>query len=137
AMPDVALRGGRVDPPHYAVADATLTQAVTSTYTDFYGTSGTCSAQSAGATGGGTLGSVGARLVFRPSSDAVLDMECVDPYVRFSMSVDLLRVAASTVVRELAEAPLDVAFALPRGTFGARRITIPVAASAAQRAFER
>lgn len=138
AMPDVALRAGRVDPPHYAVADASLTQdVVASTYTDFYGTSGTCSAQNQGATGGGTLASVGSALVFRPSSDAVLDLVCVDPYARWSMSVDLLRVAGSNVVPELGQAPLDVAFTVPAGRFGDRRITIPVGASAAQRSFER
>ena len=137
AMPDVTLRDGRVDPPHYDVAQTSLTQDVTSTFTDFYGTSGTCSAQNSGATGGGTIASAGTMLVFRPSSDAVVDLVCVDPYVRFSMSVDLLRVAASNVVPELGQAPLDVAFALPAARFGDRRITIPVAASAAQRAYER
>jgi hypothetical protein len=137
-MPDVPLRAGRVDPPHYDVAQTSLVQDVAgSTFTDFYGTSGACSAQNAGATGGGTIASVGTTLVFRPSSDAVLDLECVDPFVRFSMSVDLLRVAASNVVPELGEAPLDVAFPLPAARFGDRRITIPVAASAAQRAYER
>jgi hypothetical protein len=136
-MPDVPFRDGRVDPPHYDVAQTSLTQQVTSTYTDFYGTSGTCSPQNAGATGGGAIASSGAGLVFRPSSDVVLDLVCVDPYVRFSMSVDLLRVAASKEVAELGDAPVDVAFRLPSGSFGDRRITIPVAASAAQRAFER
>jgi hypothetical protein len=136
-MPDVPLRDGRVDPPHYDVAETSLTQDVTSTYTDFYGTSGRCSPQNAGATGGGTIASVGTSLVFRPSSDAVLDIECVDQYVRYSISVDLLRVAASNVVPALGRAPVDVAFTLPPGRFGDRRITLPVAASAAQRAFER
>lgn len=137
-MPDVPLRAGRVDPPLYDVAQTSLTQdVVASTYTDFYGTSGTCSAQNQGATGGGTIASLGSTLVFRPSSDAVLDLECVDPYARWSMSVDLLRVAASNVVPELGQAPVDVAFTLPAGRFGDRRITIPVAASAAQRAYER
>src|SRR3712207_8101146 len=46
---------------------------VGSTFTDFYGTSGTCSAQNSGATGGGTIASVGSTVVFRPSSDAALD----------------------------------------------------------------
>jgi hypothetical protein len=137
-MPDVPLRDGRVASPHYAVAQTSLTQDVVgSTYTDFYGTSGTCSPQNAGATGGGTIASAGPALVFRPSSDAVLDLVCVDPYARWSMSVDLLRVAASNVVPDLGQAPLDVAFTLPAERFGDRRIAIPVSASAAQRAFER
>ena len=67
----------------------------------------------------------------------MLDLVCVDPFVRYSISVDLLRVAASKLVPELGEAPLDVAFKLPAGRFGDRRITLPVSASAAQRAFER
>ena len=138
AMADVPLRAGRVDPPHYDVATTSLTQdVVSSTYTDFYGTSGACAHQNAAATGGGTVASVGAALVFRPSSDAVLDLVCVDPFVRFSMSLDLLRVAASNVVPELGQAPVDVAFTLPPGRFGDWRVTIPVAASAAQRAYER
>jgi hypothetical protein len=137
-MPDVPLRKGRVNPAHHDVAQTSLVQDVVgSTYTDFYGTAGTCSAQDAGATGGGTIASVGTTLVFRPSSDAVLDLVCVDPFVRFSMSVDLLRVAASNVVPELGQAPVDVAFRLPPARFGDRRIVIPVAASAAQRAYER
>ena len=124
--------------PLYDVAQTSLIQDVaSSTYTDFYGTAGTCFAQTAGATGGGTIASVGSALVFRPSSDAVLDLECADRFARFSMSVDLLQVAASNVVPELGQAPLDVAFAIPPKRFGARRITLPVAASAAQRAFER
>jgi hypothetical protein len=137
-MPDVPLRDGRVAKPLYDVAQTSLTQdVVSSTYTDFYGTSGACSPQNQGATGGGTIASAGSALVFRPSSDAVLDLVCVDPYARWSMSVDLLRVAASNVVPELGQAPLDVAFAIPAKRFGDRRITIPVAASDAQRAFER
>jgi hypothetical protein len=137
-MPDVPLRDGRVDPAHHDVAQTSLVQdVVASTYTDFYGTAGACSAQNAGATGGGTIASVGTSLLFRPSSDAVLDLVCVDPFVRFSMSVDLLRVAASNVVPELGQAPVDVAFRLPPARFGDRRIVIPVAASAAQRAYER
>ena len=125
-MPDVPLRAGRVDRPLYDVAQTSLVQDVaSSTYTDFYGTSGTCFAQNAGATGGGTIDSVGSALVFRPSSDAVLDLECADRFVRFSMSVDLLRVAASNVVPELGQAPLDVAFAIPPKRFGERRITLP------------
>ena len=120
------------------MAQTSLVQeVVSSTFTDFYGTSGTCSPQNAGATGGGTIAALGAGLVFRPSSDAVLDLVCVDPFVRYSISVDLLRVAASNVVPELGEAPLDVAFTLPAGRFGDRRITLPVSASAAQRAFAR
>ena len=137
-MPDVKLTGGRVDTPHYDVAQTSLTQdVVTSTYTDFYGTSGICFPQNQGATGGGTIASVGSALVFRPSSDAVLDLECHDPFVRWSVSLDLLRVAASKDVAELGQAPVDVAFNLPAGRFGDRRIVIPVAASAAQRAYER
>jgi hypothetical protein len=137
-MADVPLHAGTLREPLYDVAQTSLVQEVlSSTYTDFYGTSGTCSPQNAGATGGGTIAALGAALVFRPSSDAVLDLECVDPFVRFSMSVDLLRVAASTVVPELGEAPLDVSFKLPPGRFGERRIALPVSASAAQRAFAR
>jgi len=75
--------------------------------------------------------------VFRPSSDAQLVLECVDPYVRFSMGLDLLRVAAVNAVPELGQAPVDVAFAVPPERFGAWRIAVPVAASDAQRAFER
>ena len=67
----------------------------------------------------------------------MLDIECEPPFTRYSISVDLLRVAASKVVPELGEAPVDVAFALPAGRFGDWRIRVPVAASAAQRAFER
>jgi hypothetical protein len=136
-MADVPLRAGSLRRPFYDVAQTSLTQEVTSRYTDFYGTSGTCSPQSAGATGGGTLAARGGGLVFRPSSDAVLNLECVDPYVRFSISVDLLRVAGSPVVPALGEAPLDVAFTIPAARFGERRVTLPVRASAAQRAFER
>jgi hypothetical protein len=140
-MADVPLRGGRVVKPVYDVADASLTQDVAgSTYTDFYGTSGACAAQNQGATGGGTVASpaaAGAGIVFRPSSDAVLDLECHDPYAHWSMSVDLLRVAASNVVPELGQAPLDVAFGVPRRSVGAWRVVVPVTASAAQRAFER
>jgi hypothetical protein len=137
-MPDVPLRDGRVASPHYAVAQTSLTQEVVgSTYTDFYGTSGACSAQNQGATGGGAIASTLTGLVFRPSSDAVLDLVCEDPYAHWSMSVDLLRVAASNVVPELGEAPVDVAFALPAKRFGDRRIAIPVAASGAQRRYER
>ena len=136
-MPDVPLRDGRVAEAHYDVAQTSLTQQVTSTFTDFYGTPGTCSPQAAAATGGGTIASVGAGLVFRPSSDAVLDLVCEAPFSRYSISIDLLRVAASNVVPELGEAPVDVAFAVPAGRFGDWRITVPVAASTAQRAFER
>ena len=75
--------------------------------------------------------------MFRPSSDAVLDIECEARFTHYSISIDLLRVAASKVVPELGEAPVDVAFALGAGRFGDWRITVPVAASAAQRAFER
>jgi hypothetical protein len=137
-MGDVPLRGGRAVKPVYDVAQSSLTQeVVSSTYTDFYGTSGRCAHQSSAATGGGTIATVGAGLVFRPSSDAPLVLECVDPYVRFSMAVDLLRVAGVNAVPDLGQAPVDVAFAIPAARFGDRRITIPVTASAAQRAFER
>jgi hypothetical protein len=110
---------------------------VASTYVDFYGTTGTCGPQSADASGGGTIVSARPGLVFRPSSDALLEIECTDGLGRFSMSVDLLRVAASNVVPELGGAPLDVAFTLPPRRFGAWRIAVPVAASPAQRTFER
>jgi hypothetical protein len=137
-MPDVPLRDGRIGRPHYDVAQTALTQeVVASNYTDFYGTPGVCFPQNQGATGGGTIASVGSALVFRPSSDAVLDLECHDPFVRWSVSLDLLRVAASKDVPELGQAPVDVAFALPAQRFGDWQVTIPVAASDAQRAYER
>jgi hypothetical protein len=137
AMAEVPLRDGRVVTPVSGVAQTTLTQEVASTYTDFYGTSGTCAPQSADASGGGTVASVGATLVFRPSSDAVLNLECSDPYARWSMAVDLLQVAGLREVPELGQAPVDVAFTLPPKRSGDRRIELPVSASAAQRAFER
>ena len=135
AMADVALRDGRVVTPVYDVAQTSLTQEVTSTYTDFYGTSGTCVPQGADASGGGTVASLGSGLVFRPSSDAVLVLECSDPFTRWSMSVDLLQRAGSREVPELGQAPVDVAFALG-SRFGDRRISVPVSASAPQRSFE-
>ena len=100
-MPRVSLRDGRVVTPHYDVAQTSLTQETSSTTTDFYGTSGTCAPQAAAATGGGTVASVGGGLVLRPSSDAVLDIECSQPFARWSMSVDLLRVAGAKDVPEL------------------------------------
>ena len=75
-MPDVPLRDGRVVKPHYDVAQTSLTQQAGSTFTDWDGNAGTCFPQASAATGGGTIASVGAGLVFRPSSDAVLDIEC-------------------------------------------------------------
>ena len=48
-MADVPLRAGRIREPLYDVAQTSLTQeVVSSTFTDFYGTSGTCSPQNAG-----------------------------------------------------------------------------------------
>jgi hypothetical protein len=134
-MPSVPLRNGRVVEPHYDVAKTSLTQQVTSTFTDFYGTSGTCAPQSADASGGGTVGTVGGGLVFRPSSDAVLNIQCDAPFNSYSISLDLLRVAWVNEVPALGTAPIDVAFTVKR--FGDWRIVVPVAASAAQRAFER
>lgn len=137
-MPDVPLRDGRVAESLYDVAKTSLTQEVTaSSYADFYGTTGACSPQDAGATGGGTIATAGAGLVFRPSSDVVLDLVCVDQFVRWSMSVDLLRVAASKDVAAIGDAPVDVAFAVPARRFGDWRVAVPVRASDAQRAFER
>lgn len=137
-MRDVPLVHGRIAEPHYDVADSSLTQdVVRSTYTDWYGTSGTCAPQSSAASGGGTLGSVGPGLVLRPSSDAVLVLECTDPYVKWSFAVDLLRVAAVNAVPDLGEAPIDAAFTIPDGRFGDAHIELPVAASAAQKAYER
>ena len=136
-MPRVPLRDGRVVKPHYDVAQTSLTQETSSTTTDFYGTSGTCVPQAAAATGGGTVASVAGGLVLRPSSDAVLDIECSQPFARWSMSVDLLRVAGSHDVPALGQAPVDVAFAIPPKRFGDWRISVPVRASATQRAFER
>ncbi|WP_028066311.1 hypothetical protein [Solirubrobacter soli] len=137
AMPDVSLRDGRVAAPVEQVAQTTLTQEVESTYTDFYGTSGRCAPQRADASGGGTIASLGSGLVLRPSSDAVLTMECSDPYTRWSIAVDLLQVAGLREVPPLGQAPVDIAFAVPPGRFGDRRISVPVSASPAQRAFER
>lgn len=137
-MADVAIRDGRMPKPLHDLARTSLTQQVTtSTTTDFYGSTGSCKPQAAAATGGGTIANLGAGLVFRPSSDAVLDLECEHPLARWSMSVDLLRVAASKDVPELGAAPVDVAFTIPPKRFGDWRISVPVAASATQRAFER
>ncbi|RKQ90336.1 hypothetical protein C8N24_0137 [Solirubrobacter pauli] len=136
-MPGVALRDGRVPKPHHDVAQTTLTQQTASSTVDFYGTAGTCFPQSADASGGGTIASVGDRLVFRASSDAVLNIECAQPFARWSMAVDLLRVAAINDVPALGSAPIDAAFTLPARRFGHWRVTVPVAASATQRAFER
>jgi hypothetical protein len=137
SMPRVPLRDGRVVTPHYDVAQTSLTQETSSTTTDFYGTSGTCVPQAAAATGGGTVAWVAGSLVLRPSSDAVLDIECSQPFARWSMSVDLLRVAGSHDVPALGQAPVDVTFAIPPKRFGDWRISVPVRASAAQRTFER
>ena len=136
-MAPVPLRDGRVAKPHYDVAQTSLTQQTAGTTVDFYGTSGTCVPQAAAATGGGTVASVGGGLVFRPSSDAVLDIECSQPFARWSMSVDLLRVAWANDVPPLGQAPIDVNLTLPPKRFGEWRIAVPVAATAAQRAFER
>ncbi len=137
-MDRVPLRGGRVAQRVEDVATTALTQEVlSSTFTDFDGVSGTCAPQSAAATGGGTVARVGDANVFRPSSDALLDLVCTEPYARFSMSVDLLRVAAANAVPELGGAPVDVAFAVPAARAGDWRIAVPVAASAAQRSFSR
>ena len=65
-MASVPLRDGRVVKPHHDVAKTSLTQQVTSSFTDFHGTSGTCAPQGADASGGGTVATVGSGLVFRP-----------------------------------------------------------------------
>ena len=136
-LPDVALRDGRVVDPVTDVAETSLTQEVTSTYTDWDGATGTCAGSGQAASGGALLAPVGEGMVFRSSSDAFLDFTCTDGHVRFSMRVSLLHLGATNELPELGQAPIDVPFTIPARRFGARRIEIPVSASAAQRTFER
>jgi len=72
AMADVSLRDGRVVTPLDSVAQTSLTQEVESTYTDFYGTSGTCAPQRADASGGLPVAAAGSSLP--PSSLAELSL---------------------------------------------------------------
>jgi hypothetical protein len=135
---DVAFRDGRVATPVYPVLDTSVGQEVLgSTFTDFDGEAGSCRADTAVATGGGAIASVGASTLLRPSSDAPLDLQCATPHVRYAITVDLLRNAGSNEVPELGQGPLDAAFAFPAGRFGAARVAVPVSVAPAQRAFDR
>jgi hypothetical protein len=138
AMPRVAFRAGRVVTPVYDVAGGSLVaDQSSSTYTNLDEGGGTCSVTTGAATGGGELAMAGGRIVFRSSSDAPLDWTCVEPFARWSFTVDFLRVAGSSAVAPLGTSPIDVAFTIPKRRIGAKRIVIPVAASAAQRSFAR
>ena len=135
---DVTFRDGTVAAPVYPVLDTSMGQTVLgSTFTDFDGEAGTCTADSAVATGAGALERVGSATVLRPSSDAPLDLQCATPHVRYAITLDLLRNAGSNDVPALGAGPLDAAFAFPAGRFGAARVTVPVAVAEAQRAFDR
>ena len=135
---DVRFRDGVVAAPSYPVLDTSMAQQVLgSTFTDFDGEAGACTADTAVATGAGALERVGGATVLRPSSDALLDLQCATPHARYAITLDLLRNAGSNDVGALGQGPLDAAFSFPARRFGAARVTVPVAVAAAQRAFDR
>jgi hypothetical protein len=134
---DIAFRDGRTGPVD-AVAGTRMAQEVLgSSFTGFDGEAGACRADTAVATGAGAIAPAGRVLVLRPSSDALLDLQCAAGELRHAVTLDLLRNAGAGDVPALGQGPLDAAFAFPAGRFGAARVTVPVAASAGQRAFDR
>ena len=89
------------------------------------------------ATGGGTIASVGADSCSGRRATPCSTSVCRPPFVRCSMSVDLLRVAASERRPGARRRRRSTRRSRSGRRFGDWRITLPVAASAAQRAFER
>jgi hypothetical protein len=135
---DVRFRDGVVAANTYPVLDTGMAQTVLgSTFTDFDDEPGTCAADTAVATGAGAIERVGGATVLRPSSDALLDLQCATAHARHAITLDLLRNAGSNEVPALGQGPLDATIAFPAGRFGATRVTLPVTVPAAQQAFDR
>jgi hypothetical protein len=136
---EVVFRDGAVVAPVHPVLDTSMGQQVlTSTFRDYDGEAGACTADTAVATGAGALAPAGGgATVLRPSSDALLDLQCATPHVRHAITLDLLRNAGANEVPALGQGPLDAGFAFPPRRFGAARVTVPVAVADAARAFDR